>query len=51
MMTNIATIFKNNNKICASIQIKTIYVDVFKAVIQRDLDVYVGYFGLGLFVY
>lgn len=29
MMTNIATIFKNNNKICASIQIKTIYVDFF----------------------
>lgn len=30
---------------------KTIYVDFFKAVIQQDSDVCVGYVGLGLFVY
>lgn len=30
---------------------KTIYVDFFKAVIQQDSDVSVGYVGLGLFVY
>lgn len=28
-------------------EIKTIYVDFFKAVIQQDLDVYAGYLRLG----
>lgn len=54
MMKNIATIF-NNNKICASIgklkQSMLTFFFLFKAVVQRDLDVFVGYFRLGLSVY
>lgn len=36
---------------CQHSKLKQSMLSFFKAVIQRDLDVYVGYVGLGLFVY